>query len=101
MKIAPSIQHFSKNLFWDVNPEEFLVDKCPAQVIQRVLERGDWNDWCLIRNYFGLVQIANICKQLRTLSPEALSYVCCVTNTKKEDYRCYHYAQSNPKLWNC
>ena len=101
MKFAPSIQHFSKNLFWDVNPADFHADRCPAQVIQRVLERGEWSDWCLVRDYYGLMQIAEICKTLRTLSPEALSYICCMTDTKKEDYRCYHYAQSNPTLWNC
>ena len=100
MKLAPSIQHFSKNLFWDVSPADFHADRCPAQVIQRVLERGEWSDWCLVRDYYGLTQIVEICKTLRTLSPEALSYICCMTDTKKEDYRCYHYAQSNPTLWN-
>ena len=90
MKLAPSIQHFSKNLFWDVSPADFHADRCPAQVIQRVLERGEWSDWCLVRDYYGLMQIAEVCKTLRTLSPEALSYICCMTDTKKEDYRCYN-----------
>ena len=100
MSQAPYITDFSQHLFWDVSPADFNADRCPAQVIQRVLERGEWSDWCLVRDYYGLTQIAEVCKKLRTLSPEALSYICCMTDTKKEDYKCYHYAQSNPTLWN-
>ena len=95
-----SIEQFTKNLFWDISPLAFDVEQCPAQIVERVLERGEWNDWCLIRDYFGLERIASICKTLRTLSPESLSYICCVTNTQKEDYRCYHFAQSHQTLWN-
>lgn len=95
-----SIEQFTKNLFWDISPLAFDVEQCPAQIVERVLERGEWSDWCLIRDYFGLEQIAAICKTLRTMSPESLSYICCITNTRKEDYRCYHFAQSHQTLWN-
>ena len=94
------IEQFTKNLFWDISQASFDVEQCPAQIVERVLERGEWNDWCLIRDYYGLERIAAICKTLRTLSPESLSYICCVTNTQKEDYRCYHFAQSHQTLWN-
>lgn len=95
-----SIEQFTKNLFWDISPLAFDVEQCPAQIVERVLERGEWSDWCLIRDYFGLEQLAAICKTLRTMSPESLSYICCITNTRKEDYRCYHFAQSHQTLWN-
>ena len=65
-----SIEQFTKNLFWDISPLAFDVEQCPAQIVERVLERGEWSDWCLIRDYFGLEQIAAICKTLRTMSPE-------------------------------
>ena len=96
-----SIDLFSKHLFWDIDRDSFNLDQCPAQIIERVLERGEWQDWCLIRDYYSLPYIADVCKKLRSLSPEALSFICCVTQTQKEDYRCYHFAQSNPTLWNC
>lgn len=97
---APTIEQFTPNLFWDIAPDTFDIDRCPAQVVERVMERGEWNDWCLIRNYLGLQRIASVCKTLRTMSPESLNYICCLTNTDKKDYRCYHFAQSNPTLWN-
>ncbi len=100
MTPAPTIEQFTPNLFWDIAPDAFDIDRYPAAVVERVLERGEWNDWCLIRNYLGLQRIAAICKTLRTLSPESLNYICCLTHTDKKDYRCYHFAQSNPTLWN-
>ena len=79
------------------------MDKAPAQIIQRVLESGEKNDWRLILDYYGyygLDRIVEVCKQLRTLDPVCLLYICCISDTRKEDYRCYHTRQSNPTLWN-
>lgn len=90
----------SPQLFWDMDKSQYDVDKYPEWTVQRILERGRLSDWQLILNYFGLDRIVAICKTLRTLPPEALSYICLISNTNKEDYRCYHTAQSNPTLWN-
>lgn len=76
------------------------MDKAPGQIIQRVLEYGGWADWQLILNYYGLDKIVDVCKHLRTLDPVCLSYICAISYTNKEDYRCYHIRQSNPTLWN-
>ena len=77
------------------------LDTCPAQIIQRVLEYGNLKDWQLILSYYGLDRIVSICQSLRTLDKKALSYICCISNTSKEQYRCYHIKQSTPTLWNC
>ena len=92
--------NLSSYLFWDINKEYFNAEKNSAQLIKRVLEYGELNDWRTIRDYYGLDRIANDCKALRALRPEALSFVCVVTDTKKEDYRCYNFKQSFPTLWN-
>jgi len=52
-------------------------------------------------SYYGLDRIVSICQSLRTLDKKALSYICCISNTSKEQYRCYHIKQSTPTLWNC
>lgn len=96
----PLIENLSQYLFWDIDKDCFNVEKNSAQLIKRVLEYGELDDWRTIRNYYGLERIANDCKTLRTLRPEALSFVCVVTDTKKEDYRCYNFRQSFPTLWN-
>lgn len=94
------IERLSPHLFWDIDKECFAAEKNSAQLIKRVLEYGELDDWCAIRDYYGLDRIASDCKTLRSLRPEALSFVCVVTDTKKEDYRCYNFRQSCPTLWN-
>ena len=100
LTLEVSTQQFSSHLFWDVSEKELDVDKYPAFVIQRVLEHGEMNDWCLINSIYGLDKIVEICKTLRTLDPVCLSFICTISHTNKEDYRCYHTKQSNPTLWN-
>ena len=95
------ISKLSPHLFWDIDISKADMDTCPAQIIQRVLEYGTLKDWHLICSYYGLDRIVSICKSLRTLDPKAPAYVSCVSNTSKEEYRCYHTSLSNPTLWNC
>lgn len=94
------ISQLSDNLFWDVDMSQFDMDKAPGQIIKRVLEYGEWKDWQLIRSYYGMDKIVDVCKHLRTLDPVCLSYICAISHTNKEDYRCYHIRQSSPTLWN-
>ena len=93
-------QQLSPHLFWDIDKESFDAEAHSAQLIQRVLEYGELSDWCAVRDYYGLVRIASDCKGLRTLDPRALSFVCAMTDTNKEDYRCHTFRQSHPTLWN-
>lgn len=94
------ISKLSPHLFWDIDITKADMDTCPAQIIQRVLEYGQWEDWQLIRSYYGLDKIVSICKSLCTLDPKALAYICCISNTSKEEYRCYHESLRNPTIWN-
>ena len=94
------LSQLSPVLFWDVDKAMADMDKYPAFFIQRVLEYGQLSDWRLLVKYYGLDKIVSVCKSLRTLDSVCLSYICTISNTRKEDYRCYHIAQSNPTLWN-
>lgn len=94
------IQRLSPYLLWDMDMEKVDMDTCPSQIIQRVLEYGTLEDWRLIHKYYGLDKIVEECKKMRSLDKVALSFICCKSNTNKEDYRCYRTRQSNPTLWN-
>ena len=94
------VKQLSQYLFWDIDMDLLDVEKNSFQLIQRVLEYGELEDWRKIRDFYGLARIADDCKKLRSLNPKALSFVCAITGTKKEDYRCYHIRQSFPTLWN-
>lgn len=63
------ISKFSKNLFWDVDMSQADMDKAPGQIVQRVLEYGEWKDWKLILSYYGLDKIVNVCKKTTHTRP--------------------------------
>lgn len=100
MKKSDWLKRFSKHLFWDADPSQLSMDKNAPYIIQRVLEYGQMNDWKLINRYYGLDRIVSECKQLRTLDPVCLSFICNISHTNEEEYRCYHFRQYNPTLWN-
>jgi len=91
---------FTENLFWDTDISKLDLNEYPAYVIQRVLEYGEMQDWRLINRIYGLPKIVEVCKGLRTLDPVCLSFICAISHTRKEDYRCYRTRQSNPTPWN-
>lgn len=93
------ISQLSPYLFWNIDKNDFYAERNSAQLIQRVLEYGELDDWRKVRDFYGLDRIASDCKRLRTLPPKALSFVCTVTGTHKEDYRCYDFRQSFPTPW--
>ena len=100
MRERECISNLSKVLFWDIDIEQVNMDSCPSQIIQRVLEYGTLNDWRIIRTYYGLDKIVDVCRKLRSLDAVALSFISTISHTNKEEYRCYHTKQSSPTLWN-
>jgi hypothetical protein len=42
-----------------------------------------------VQSYYGLDKIAEVCKRVRSLDPISLAFICAITQTNKEDYRCY------------
>jgi hypothetical protein len=95
-----TVAAFSPNLFWDVDPSTISMEDHAAYIIQRTLEYGQMNDWRLINQYYGLNRIVNECKKMRTLDPVCLSFICTISHTKEEEYRCYHFRQSFQTPWN-
>lgn len=94
------ISKLSPHLLWDVDREQADMNLYPSYFIQRVLEYGTLEDWYFISSFYGLEKIVSVCMSLRTLDPKALSFICLISDTKKENYRCYHIKQSVPTLWN-
>ena len=72
------ITRFSTYLFWDVNKD----------------------DLDMVKQYYGLGRIVEIAKGFRELEPRALAYLSAISQTPKEQFRCYTYQRSNPQHWN-
>ena len=100
MEQSSNLYGLNQRLFWDTDTRNFNIDENAAWIIQRVLEYGTMRDWKILEDHFGVDKIVSYAQTLRTLDPVALSFLCFISGTKKEDYRCYHFAQSFPTLWN-
>jgi hypothetical protein len=91
---------FSTYLFWDVNKDDLDMEKHSQYIIKRVLEYGMLQDWNIVKQYYGLGRIVEIAKGFRELEPRALAYLSAISQTPKEQFRCYTYQRSNPQHWN-
>lgn len=90
---------FSENLFWDADPSDLDFDRNRRYVVQRVLERGTVDDLGKVFRLYGMNGVVETAKTLRTLEPRALSFVACIANEPKENFRCYTQKQSSQAPW--
>jgi len=97
-KIA--IHDFSPVLFWDIDVNSFDLDKYSKQMIHRVLEYGNWDDWLLIREYYGMEAIKETALTVRSLDAVTLAFVSNLFQIDKNEFRCYKHRQLHPNLWN-
>ncbi len=90
---------FSENLFWDADPADLDLDRNRRYVVQRVLERGTVSDLGQIFRLYGMPGVVETAKTLRVLDPRALSFIACIANEPKENFRCYIQRQSSQAPW--
>ena len=93
------IQSFSSYIFWDVDKASVNPVINAPFIVQRVLEYGQISDWRLLVDLYGLDTIVDTAKRLRSLDPKALSFICTITNTSPEEFRCYNTKHSSHQLW--
>lgn len=83
------IQSFSDYLFWDVDKSSIDLEVNAPYVVRRVLEFGQFSDWNLLVQRYGIPRIGSIAQNLRTLEPKALSFISAVSSLPQESFRCY------------
>lgn len=82
---------FQKGLFWEFDLSKMDWKKCAGLVVQRVIERGDWNDYyAAINLYGGLNNFRRILRDnVAFLQPRDIAYVSAFFNIKKEKMLCF------------
>ena len=94
------IRGFSSYIFWDADRDSIDPILNAPYIVRRVLEYGQIEDWKHLLDYYGMTQIVEISKQLRSLEPRALSFISTVSNTPIALFRCYNTRQSTPEHCN-
>jgi hypothetical protein len=100
MKPHIGINDFSSHLFWDVDKESFDLELYKAQMIAKVLEFGNWNDWKLLQALYGMETIKEVALNLRSLDEMTLSYLSLIFDVDKKEFRCYKHRQLIKNYWN-
>ena len=84
-----------------VDREQVDPEKHRRSIIQRVLERGSWEDWKAVKAEYTLPSIVEEAQNMRSLEPTALAFVSCVGHVPKESFRCCSSKPSNLPPWPC
>ena len=89
MNDRPTYKDFSKTLFWDVDPLEVDFDRNRRWIVVRVLEYGRIEDWKSLLKLYSLEEIVRAAQSARTIEPKAFSFLCFVSGSPKESFRCF------------
>jgi len=89
MNATLTYKDFSETLFWDVDPQEVDFDRNRRWFVVRVLEYGLIEDWKSLLKLYSLEEIVMAAQTARTLEPKAFSFICFVSRSPKESFRCF------------
>ena len=59
------VNNLSSELFWDVLQKEVDPDLHERWLIERVMQRGRWEDWILLRENYSKKRLIGLLPQLR------------------------------------
>lgn len=89
----------SKHLFWDIDNSKMCWEKNKKTIIERVIERGNMDEWLCIVRVYTIEEIVNTAKTFRTMSPKDLNFIATISNTPKEAFRCYNTRSLTSQHW--
>lgn len=90
---------FLSSLLWDVDPEQFDLERHAGFLIRRVLEKGTWAEWRMVRAYFGDERLLGEVLRMSRLEPKALSFVAAVLGRSPESFPCFVSTPFQPAPW--
>jgi len=92
--------NLSKNLFWDIDLNNFDNLKNKKIIIERVISMGDLSDIRIIIHFYGKETIKQEIIKAGYLDNKTLSWVSNFLNISKTKFKCFAKRQSNLVHWN-
>lgn len=77
------------SLLWEYDLERIDWQAMRTLVVQRVIERGRMDDFYALLNKYGLEEVKESIKEIPSMNPKDMSFVCSVFDLKKEELKCY------------
>jgi len=91
MKRDYTIFDLSPHLFWDVDSSLLQFELSKNIIIQKVLEYGVMEDWCIINAVYGREVIKNTALHLKNLDEVTLSFLSNIFQINKQYFRCFSH----------
>ncbi len=101
MASSPLIAGLSGHLFWDTPVENVDVERHRRWLVNRVLEKGTWQDWNRLLQLYGKEGVRDAVKSMRSLEKKAFRFACAVLDIEPSDCRCFTNTRSRAGHWNC
>ncbi len=99
IETSHEVRHLSGRIFWDTPIENIHWFDHRGFIIERVMRYGRFEDWELIKKWYGRDTMRAAVVQLRDLDDFSIAFLSLVLSVKKEDFRCYIERQSQPSFW--
>lgn len=87
---------FSSVIFWDVDYDAIDLQKSRRFVIGRVVRYGTVADWIKLKSLYGLDLIKSEMLNERDLDDRSISFLSCVLDVPKDQFKCYNSRQLHP-----
>jgi hypothetical protein len=90
----------SKQAFWDVDMNSIDYEKHARYIVEKVVERGKWDDFVSLIRFYGYNEVKNLALQASWLSDISINFCCKAFHVKPTDFKCYEKKQLNRQHWN-
>lgn len=96
----PAIHAVRPHLLWEYDLQHFDYQKGLPIVVQRVVERGNLNDWLAILNLYGSDKVIETIKAIPYMNDKDMNFVHVIFSIPLKELQCYKNRQSKQIHWN-
>lgn len=89
----------SKQAFWDVDMDNIDYEKHARYVIEKVVDRGNFDDFRELRKFYGDERIKKEIVNAKWIGDKEIYFCCAIFDLEPKNFKCYLKKQSNPQLW--
>jgi len=83
-----ALQFFSTRAFWDVDPADLKLDEHGDFLIEKIFNRGTWDDMKKCVTIYGNEKIIKALTNARYLRPEVRQLVSVLFQIPENEFRC-------------
>ena len=90
---------FSETLVWDCHLEPADYNKYSRLIVDRVVHRGNLEDWHLMKSLFGLERVKEELLNIKSLNPRVLRAMSKLFDIPLSEFRAYKRLNGDMRFW--